>query len=72
MKICTSVRDAFSIIDFPEFEYDAKEHEMILSSADMSPLIAAEKSMMNANTVDDTHITVPFPHTHTHIFHPHF
>ena len=48
MKICTSVRDAFSIIDFPEFEYDPKEHEMLLSSGDISPLIVAEKTMSSS------------------------
>ena len=47
MKICTSVRDAFSIIDFPEFEYEPKEHEMLLSSNDITPLLAAERSVQS-------------------------
>ncbi|XP_075260391.1 ankyrin repeat and MYND domain-containing protein 1-like isoform X2 [Convolutriloba macropyga] len=59
MKICSSMRDAFSIIDFPEFEYDPKEHEMILSSADASSLIVAEKTM--SSSIDDTQMSVSTP-----------
>ena len=59
LKICSSIRDAFSIIDFPEFEFDPKEHEMMLSSGDANPLNLVENSMNQFSEYSQSQLPAP-------------
>ena len=59
IKICSSIRDAFSIIDFPEFEFDPKEHEMMLSSGDANPLNLVENSMTQFTEYSQSQLPAP-------------